>query len=772
METTIEKGWSYIQAIFQVLIDRSKDNESLIEPQYIFRGITKRWFSTSTIIENNMVRIISDIVNANPEKPDEQKEWIKQNQVKFLGLDNKSPKNREKYQSMVNNYKLKIINFLLNKDYSNYDEIKDWEWNDNEEKKKDSEERILKAIKDVKENRGLSEQDLSSNFYRYLYERFKNRISNLNEICRIRGKNKNGINAVNLLKIIMHSDEEKSPLTDYDYCVPEYINSGAVVRLKEGGSYHPSNLDYVNYIKHMLNDLRILYPEYNGDDFSDIEILADVQHKGGATCLADFSTNFLTSLWFATESLDYDIGYLFCYDINKALIQDDKLFILNKNYVRRKIEDLLYETSKGNNSYRYWLWRPSILNERIKKQDSVFVFGLEPFKIIDNGIIAIPIPPSWKKPIQHVLKMFFGITAESVYCDVEGYADANSKTRPYSKTFIHYFNEHFVKGTKSKQNNNEDEYIDHPDYLQSGMDCLFHGEYALAIKYFESYKAETQGKYTINQIDNMTSSNVVKYLLNTDALYSKGICLKHMGNEYGAIHEFEEANLTCEQLLQKFLNDNGNIFGSKKKMTTYQKYIQSKRSKAFNDLVGMYFTTRQYKNALEKLESIIKDIKLDLDGDTNELSKNRKYQYWYYLLKIKEAQCCYALEEKREQDSFYLTTTLEDALKVLYQPCVRIDQPLLYVLNSYFDCLQEIKSGIDYDGSKKAFNLARKKCYSIIDNKKRYLFNNWDLKNIEELIQGINNPNYQDIYKKLREETDNMNNFIIFIQSKIKSARS
>lgn len=782
METTIEKGWSYIQAIFQVLIDRSKENETLIEPQYIFRGITKRWFSTSTMIEDHMVDIISDIVNANPESPEGQKEWIKQNQVLFLGFENKSPKKKENCQSMLNNYKLNIINFLLNKNYRSYSEIKEWETTDDkdEEKKKESETKIKSAIQEAKENCESYKQDLSSNFYRYLYARFKSRIEYLNQNCSIRvnKKNKSEINAVDLLKTIMPANTGNDIPSDYDYCIPEYINSGAVVRLKEGGSLHPSNLDYVNYIKHMLNDLKILYPEYNGDDFSDIEILADVQHKGGATCLADFSTNFLTSLWFATEALPDDIGFLFCYDINKALIQDDKLFILNKNHVRRRIEDLLYETSKGNNSFRYWLWRPSILNERIKMQDSVFVFGLEPFKIIDNGIIAIPIPPSWKKPIQQVLKMFFGITAESVYCDVEGYADANSKTRPYTKTFIHYFNEHFVKGKIPKHNIKENEDIDEDkDYLQCGMDCLFHGEYELALKYFESYKAKTQDKYKVGNINSMTSNNVINYLLNTDVLYSKGICLKHLGNDYGAIHEFEEAYHTCNEILTKFRDNEEKYYGSKKKLKIYQDYIKSKRSKAFNDLVGMYFATHQYIKALEKLESKIKEIKPVINEDAAESSyENSRHQYWYYLLKIKEAECCKELDTSQEQGDASIATTLDDDLKVLTQPFVKKDQPLLYVLNSFFDCLKVIKSMGTNEKVKaktiESFRTAREKGYGIINNEKRYIFNNWDLKNIEVLIKKLYSPDNATLYKELREQTDNMNNFIIFIQSKIKSARS
>ncbi len=33
---------------------------------------------------------------------------------------------------------------------------------------------------------------------------------------------------------------------------------------------------------------------------SDLDVLAEIQHLGGATCLVDFSTNFLIALWMAS----------------------------------------------------------------------------------------------------------------------------------------------------------------------------------------------------------------------------------------------------------------------------------------------------------------------------------------------------------------------------------------------------------------------------------------------------------------------------------------
>lgn len=171
---------------------------------------------------------------------------------------------------------------------------------------------------------------------------------------------------------------------------PEYIRSGASVRLKDM-EYRTYN-DYINYHQALIIDAKNRFP-VKYQDLTDIEILADIQHKGGDTCMVDFSNNFLTSLWFAVQNDFEDIGYLFCYDIHKDMIEMDYLSCLGPQKEKRKIHELLYDTTKssnydGNSIYKFWLWKPSNLNMRIARQDSVFVFfGLEPFNISEHKVL-------------------------------------------------------------------------------------------------------------------------------------------------------------------------------------------------------------------------------------------------------------------------------------------------------------------------------------------------------------------------------------------------
>lgn len=744
MESLIVNGWEYINAIFNVLIVKSDENECLTAPNYIFRGITKRWFTTSTLIDDdkkNIIKEIESIANSEMERNTicaSCEKWIQKNIIKS--------NLREKNATLSKNHKKSIFKEKLE----------------------------------------------SKDYYEFLYERLKYTISFMEE---------KGIKPYDLLLEIMKTETK----SDYNYCVPQFINSGAVVRLKKG-SLHPSNLDYVNYIKHMLNDIKIRFPEYKGNNMSDIEILAEMQHKGGATCLADFSTNFLTSLWFATQALDEEIGYLFCYDINRALIQDDKLYILNKNYEHRKIEDLLYETTKktrfsSKKTYRFWLWRPSNLNERIAMQDSVFIFGLEPFKIKENKVIAIPIPPKWKKPIQHVLKAFFGITAESVYCDIAGYADANSKTRPYTRSFMHYFNESFTIGN-NKQSINKTSF----DYLHCGMDCLFQGEYKLALKYLSLYETKTGKKHTKDEYQkNKPISNkkkIKEFALYTDVLYSKGICKKHIGDDYGAIYELTEAYETCV-----FLNQELTHFIAKAKskdeinrLTICRDYIDSKKEKAFNDLLDMLFITHQYEKASElilKTSSGILDINFRIKIKEAKCCKVIENYLYYLNLYNNTSKAINAFAKSLETDSCTITVN-EDSEEITR---IKNNQPLIYVLDSFFDSLfnyfthlthithpnesneqHNLISEYKFErGNFEKFNKAIKEIekdenhiYDLLykNDKNCNLFTSWDMGNVENLIQDIVSDIYDNNYQELKYQIGKMKSFINYIQSRINHERS
>ncbi len=198
----------------------------------------------------------------------------------------------------------------------------------------------------------------------------------------------------------------------FDILSPQYLRSGAGVRLNNHYSTHRQQ-DYLWYVRNLITEARRLYPKEIKD--KELDILADLQHMGAATCLLDFSRNFLTSLWFATQDFDKEdkkeTGYLFCYDIIRDSILKDSIEITNKNsYFLEHIECALNLTKKsvkynGDGTYKFLVWTPDNINNRIIRQDSVFLFGIEPFKLSEHNVLVIPIPFVWKNISKSHLKI-------------------------------------------------------------------------------------------------------------------------------------------------------------------------------------------------------------------------------------------------------------------------------------------------------------------------------------------------------------------------------
>jgi hypothetical protein len=86
----------------------------------------------------------------------------------------------------------------------------------------------------------------------------------------------------------------------------------------------------------------------------------------------------------------------------------------------------------------FWLWDPSKINNRIVKQDSVFVFSLAAFPALvhdgrspeeDSGrridFISLRIGCDFKNEILKDLDSLFVINAETVFYDLTGYSQSN-----------------------------------------------------------------------------------------------------------------------------------------------------------------------------------------------------------------------------------------------------------------------------------------------------------------------------------------------------------
>lgn len=274
------------------------------------------------------------------------------------------------------------------------------------------------------------------------------------------------------------------------YTPKNCIRSGAAVRL----SYTNPEFTYSNYISYIQNlvaEAKHNFPSKYGD-YSDLEILADLQHNGAATCLVDFSKNILISLWFAcgenqkndgnkaeiktreetTEGLQEKDGVLYCYNYVSDAVVNQQLNILKPSEVKDSIQKLLRDTQPLAKyaemlDYSFSLWNPSVVNNRIARQDSVFVFGLPQFKVAEHDIICIQIRNEFKASIRKALTSYFNISNITIFNDSHGYASVNDKLASMDML--------------------EDEY-------QLGLNEMLAGNYDLALEHFLRQTGNTSNK--------------------------------------------------------------------------------------------------------------------------------------------------------------------------------------------------------------------------------------------------------------------------------------
>lgn len=208
------------------------------------------------------------------------------------------------------------------------------------------------------------------------------------------------------------------------------ISSGHLIRLVKGDNLTDESV--ISYLTSLLTEVRRQFPSRYGG--SDLEVLSDIQHNGGATCLIDFSRNILTSLWFACQDDMDKTGFLYILDVQKELKQETLIKVNHDD--ERPIGTLLNELKdkeSKNKLPHFYLWYPKAINNRIVRQDSVFIFGLKTMVADDHAIEVIPIHKKAKRKIKNALEQYFNISELTIYNDPIGFAMANAKLKPIHK---------------------------------------------------------------------------------------------------------------------------------------------------------------------------------------------------------------------------------------------------------------------------------------------------------------------------------------------------
>lgn len=228
---------------------------------------------------------------------------------------------------------------------------------------------------------------------------------------------------------------------------------------------------FLEYHQNLLTRCKLKnYDQRGGKPLNELELLADLQHHGAATCLLDFTRNALVALWFACEKGESESdGKVFV--VNTA---DQRAFleITPADIADRSIRDILeFKTREVDkekpparetpasfqDKQEFWHWFPAHLNERIPVQHSLFLFGPPPVEKLKRKELIVK--SGSKEQIRRELRELYDIHEESLFPDFAGFAYTQRHNAPY-------------------------DLVSTEEYRRRGIEAAQRGEYQEAIEFF------------------------------------------------------------------------------------------------------------------------------------------------------------------------------------------------------------------------------------------------------------------------------------------------
>ena len=282
------------------------------------------------------------------------------------------------------------------------------------------------------------------------------------------------------------------------------------------------------------------YHERDGRQLEDLEILAELQHYGAATCLIDFSYSAQVALWFACEpdsktSQDCDCetsqdsenplnGKVFAVHHRSS----DDFEKIDSNDLTKKIDEFLQDEE---NSQLYH-WQPRQQNNRIIAQQSVFLFGRYEFDANNECVIL----ENSKQHILTELKQVSGITEAMLFPDFDGFARLRAVDITYTQLSAYEYTD------LAKEQFGIANYHEAIDYCNRAIDQ--------DRDYVEAYYQRGLAKQSLNQHTSAISDFDKFISLNPN--YVEAYCYRAeakfgLGNSDGAREDLETALPLAEQ---------------------------------------------------------------------------------------------------------------------------------------------------------------------------------------------------------------------------------
>ena len=317
-----------------------------------------------------------------------------------------------------------------------------------------------------------------------------------------------------------------------------------------------------DYLEKLLDATRMRgFREGSGKKFSDLELLAQLQHYGAATCFIDFTKNALIALWFACQSSK----------AKKANKEKDGRVIIISATNPNKFPEITAKILGRDISYflagdTLWQWSPKYHLNRIVAKNSVFVFGKNNIDTDTDGKLykTINIAKGSKQDILATLKDQSGIDESYLFSDFAGFASLNAHDKEYkvhtATDYIHFGVINHQKRAFSKAIKDYDQAITlDPQYAEAyynrGLAKGAQGRHEEAIhdftqaiainsKYVEVYYNRGFAKYKLGRNEEAIEDYDQTIALDSKHVYAynnRGIAKGEMGNYAEAIQDYDRA---------------------------------------------------------------------------------------------------------------------------------------------------------------------------------------------------------------------------------------
>ena len=265
----------------------------------------------------------------------------------------------------------------------------------------------------------------------------------------------------------------------------------------------------------------------HGGDMKDLDLLAELQHRGAATCLIDFTKNPLVALWMACRegSRGGANGKIYAVDISSQFTFQPVTFQLSQE----KDIDYFFQRDE-NGRYQLYQWQPKYQNSRMLAQQSIFLFGGAEIESAAECLIF----KNSKQDVRNSLKKLAGITEEILFPDFDGFASQRAQNETYIEPDPQYY---LQRGLDAYRESKVDEAI---DYFTQGISLQSQDKDLLIRLYISrAFACETKGEHDLAMRD---YNELIRIAPDYGGTYlNRGAAKYDLGLYKEAINDYEQA---------------------------------------------------------------------------------------------------------------------------------------------------------------------------------------------------------------------------------------